>query len=45
MAIDGEQVAIDKPFSNGLMFPGDSAGGPGEVCNCRCTIMPVLEDE
>jgi hypothetical protein len=28
----------DKPFSNGLMFPGDWRGRPEEVYNCRCTL-------
>lgn len=37
-AIDGEQVAVDKPFSNGLMFPGDKNGAPAEVYNCRCAM-------
>lgn len=36
-AVDGEIREIDKPFSNGLMFPGDPAGAAAEVCNCRCT--------
>ena len=35
--VDGERVALDQPYSNGLMFPGDPEGGPEEVCNCRCT--------
>lgn len=37
VAVDGEIREIDKPFSNGLMFPGDPAGAAAEVCNCRCT--------
>ena len=36
-AVDGEIREIDKPFSNGLMFPGDPSGAAAEVCNCRCT--------
>ncbi len=43
--VGGEQVDIEKPFSNGMMYPGDSAGGASEVVNCRCTILPVMEDE
>lgn len=37
----GEQGAIDldKPFVNGLQFPGDPNGGPEEVCNCRCWLI------
>lgn len=37
--VDGEIREIDKPFSNGLMFPGDPDGGAAEVCNCRCALM------
>lgn len=36
--LDGERVDIDKEFSNGLMFPGDTNGRPEEVYNCRCTM-------
>lgn len=37
--VDGEIRELDKPFSNGLMFPGDPDGGAAEVCNCRCALM------
>lgn len=40
--IDGETVALNKTFSNGLMYPGDATRGgdkPEEVYNCRCTII------
>ncbi len=37
-AMDGEEVGINSPFSNGLMFPSDPSGSPEEVINCRCTI-------
>lgn len=36
--MDGEEVPIDMPFSNGLNFPGDQSGDASEVCNCRCVI-------
>lgn len=36
--VDGEIVELDKPFSNGLMYPGDPNGPAAEVVNCRCTI-------
>lgn len=42
--IDGEIVEIDKPFSNGLLYPGDESGDASEVCNCRCTTVPVFEE-
>ena len=37
--IDGEKVAIDEAFSNGLAYPGDPAGMPDEVINCRCVCL------
>lgn len=47
--VDGEIRELDKPFSNGLMFPGDPDGGPGEVINCRCALLQrakwALDDE
>lgn len=43
--INGEIVGIDKPFSNGLMFPGDACGAADEVVGCRCALLPVIQDE
>lgn len=37
--VDGEIRELDKPFSNGLMFPGDPNGGAAEVVNCRCALL------
>lgn len=37
-SINGEVVPVDRPFSNGLMYPGDPSGPPEEVYNCRCTM-------
>lgn len=37
--VDGEIREIDKPFSNGLMMPGDSKGSAAEVVNCRCALL------
>lgn len=37
--VDGEVRELDKPFSNGLMFPGDPDGGAAEVINCRCALL------
>lgn len=39
--VDGETVAIDEKFSNGLMMPGD--GGPADRINCRCALVNVLD--
>lgn len=41
--MDGQTAAVGSPFSNGLMYPGDPAGEPGETVNCRCTLLPVVE--
>lgn len=41
--LDGEVVDINEKFSNGLLFPGDPNGNPGEVYNCRCTMAYEYE--
>lgn len=41
--LDGEQVAQDKKFSNGCRFPGDPQGPPGEIYNCRCTLIAAVD--
>lgn len=40
--LDGETIAVNKKFSNGLMYPGDRTGHPREVYNCRCTMISVV---
>ena len=45
---DGQQVPINEKFRvNGvwMMYPGDPAGGPREVCNCRCAMLPVVASQ
>jgi HK97 family phage portal protein len=42
-AQDGMVIPIDKTFPNGLLYPGDPAGGPSEICNCRCCITPYIK--
>jgi SPP1 gp7 family putative phage head morphogenesis protein len=42
--LDGEKRDIDKPFSNGLMEPGDYSGSVEDVVNCRCTMITELKD-
>lgn len=44
--LDGQVVAVDEPFEVGgysLMFPGDPAGPPHLIYNCRCRIKAVVE--
>jgi HK97 family phage portal protein len=40
--IDGQTRRVGEPFSNGLKYPLDPTGAPGNVINCRCTTMPKL---
>ncbi len=32
------RIAIDSPFTNGLMYPLDPSGSASEVINCRCVL-------
>ncbi len=46
-AANGQIVGIDEPFDVGgeqLIYPGDPNGDPGEIVNCRCTVLPVIEE-
>ena len=39
---EGEQVDIKMPFTatgEPLMYPGDKNGSPGNIINCRCTVI------
>lgn len=43
---NGQVVDLDQPFKVGnskLMYPGDPAGNPEEIINCRCTMQLVLD--
>ena len=47
MAAHGQIVEYDKPFSvqgEKLMYPHDRAGSPGNVINCNCKSIPIVED-
>jgi len=37
-AMNGETVGIDEPFSNGMMWPGDPAGGGDNNADCQCSL-------
>lgn len=37
--LDGETVAADALFSNGLRYPGDQTGESGEVFGCSCAVV------
>ena len=43
--VDGETVPWDGVFSNGLDHPNDWGGDPAEVINCRCTFVPIYDNE
>ena len=40
--LDGETRELNEPFSNGCNFPADPNGLPGEVYNCRCTMISQI---
>jgi len=40
-SIDGEKRAIGDQFSNGLLYPLDANGAPGNIINCRCDAIPT----
>jgi hypothetical protein len=37
--LDGTRIDIDQAFDNGLQYPGDPSGEPGEIINCLCTLL------
>lgn len=41
LAMDGETVDFDEPFSNGLQWPHDRDADPYESANCRCQLEVI----
>lgn len=40
--IDGEKIKLGGTFSNGLSYPGDPTGDPGNIINCRCSVRGLV---
>lgn len=36
--MNGESVAVDGTFSNGMRWPGDASGGVDEAAHCQCLL-------
>jgi len=37
-------IPMERSFENGLEYPGDQSNGEAsEVCNCRCSLLPVVK--
>lgn len=46
-AAEGQRVGVRDSFTVGgepLRYPGDPNGPAGEIINCRCTLLPVIEE-
>jgi HK97 family phage portal protein len=42
--MSGQEVGIDERFSNGAMWPGDTAAGVDEVAGCTCEVQIIAEE-
>ena len=45
---DGQTVDIDESFDvdgESLDYPGDPKGEPGNIINCRCSVLPIVATE
>jgi len=43
---DGQKVGMNEPFNvdhEDLRYPGDPRGRPGNVINCRCAVLYVVD--
>lgn len=43
LAMNGETVRFDRPFSNGAMYPGDRDLIPAESCGCQCQVEVEID--
>lgn len=47
-AMDGQRVKMNEPFispdGESLQYPGDPSASPGEIINCRCTPLEIMEE-
>jgi len=43
--LQGEVVPVNKKFSNGLLYPRDPSGAPGDVIQCRCRVVAVSRED
>jgi HK97 family phage portal protein len=47
VAQHGQEVGLRDMFDlsgEKLRFPGDPNGSPGNICNCRCALYPVIKE-
>lgn len=42
IALHGQVVEIDEPYSNGMYYPSDRRGDIGDWINCRCRERPYI---
>ena len=42
--IDGEIAVMGENFSNGMRWPYDETADAGNIINCRCLSVPVVEE-
>lgn len=45
--LDGQEQDVDKPFKSELgniMYPGDPSASPGNIYNCRCTLITIYPE-